>query len=67
MDDPVMQIDLTVNQHHTHGLYLVLTIPQEHTLTFLKECTARNISNFNSLVDQLSAEEMIVVRQAVTS
>ncbi|PVG01815.1 ARM repeat-containing protein [Serendipita vermifera] len=39
----------------------------EHTLTFLKECATRNISNFNSLVDQLSAEEMIVVRQAVTS
>ncbi|KAG8780119.1 hypothetical protein FRC20_008445 [Serendipita sp. 405] len=39
----------------------------ENTISFLKECAARNVSNFNAMVDQLSAEEMMVVQSAISS
>jgi len=38
---------------------------QAHIVSFLKECTANNANNFRQNVDQLSAEEIVVVRQAV--
>lgn len=36
-----------------------------HLLQFLKECAARNVNNFSQLVEELGAEEMLVVRRAV--
>lgn len=39
----------------------------KNTVSFLQECASRNVSNFSALVDQLSVEEMTVVRQAVTA
>ncbi|KIM88892.1 hypothetical protein PILCRDRAFT_244255 [Piloderma croceum F 1598] len=38
---------------------------QAHLVTFLRECAAHNTSNFVAVVGQLSAEEMMVVKQAV--
>ena len=36
-----------------------------HLLSFLRECASHNTNDFGLLVDQLSPEEMLVVRQAV--
>lgn len=36
---------------------------QEHIVTFFKDCAARNVNNFAANVDQLSAEEILVVRK----
>lgn len=48
--------------------YILTTCPsQENTLSFLKECAGRNISNFNALADQLNVEEMMVVQRALTN
>ncbi|KAJ6609355.1 ARM repeat-containing protein [Mycena sp. CBHHK59/15] len=38
---------------------------QAHLLSFFRECAARNTSNFSGVVDQMSAEEMLVVRTVV--
>jgi hypothetical protein len=36
-----------------------------HLVSFLRDCAAHNTTNFSALVDQLAAQEMLVVRQAV--
>jgi len=38
---------------------------QGHLMDFFKECAARNTNNFAANVDQLSAEEILVVRQVI--
>jgi len=38
---------------------------QGHLVTFFRECAARNTNQFSSIVDQLSAEETLVVRSIV--
>ncbi|KAF9235123.1 ARM repeat-containing protein [Melanogaster broomeanus] len=38
---------------------------KEHLVTFFKECAARNVNNFAANVDQLSVEEIGVVRQVI--
>ncbi|KAJ7823248.1 ARM repeat-containing protein [Mycena leptocephala] len=38
---------------------------QEHLLSFFRECAARNTSNFSAVVDQMSAEEMLVIRRVI--
>ncbi|KAF8899297.1 armadillo-type protein [Infundibulicybe gibba] len=38
---------------------------QAHLVSFFRECAARNTGNFAAVVEQLSAEEMVVIRQAV--
>jgi hypothetical protein len=38
---------------------------KEHIIAFFKDCAARNANKFAANVDQLSAEEMLVVRQLV--
>ncbi|KAH0837873.1 armadillo-type protein [Lanmaoa asiatica] len=38
---------------------------KEHIVTFFKDCAARNVNNFAANVDQLSVEEILVVRQLV--
>ncbi|KAJ7161233.1 armadillo-type protein [Mycena crocata] len=40
---------------------------QAHLLSFFRECAARNTGNFSTLVDQMSAEEMLVVRRVITA
>ncbi|KAH7915756.1 armadillo-type protein [Hygrophoropsis aurantiaca] len=38
---------------------------QAHLVSFLRQCAAQNINNFNTNMEQLTAEEMNVVRQVV--
>ncbi|KAH7886300.1 ARM repeat-containing protein [Phlebopus sp. FC_14] len=38
---------------------------KEHLVSFFKECASTNVNNFSSNVEQLSAEEILVVRRAV--
>ncbi|EKM84237.1 hypothetical protein AGABI1DRAFT_52094 [Agaricus bisporus var. burnettii JB137-S8] len=38
---------------------------QAHLVNFLKTCVAQNTANFNQIADQLSAEEMLVLRSAI--
>lgn len=38
---------------------------QEHLVTFLREGAARNTNNFSVIVEQLNAEEMMLMRQIV--
>lgn len=66
-NDPISQIDMKVN--------VLLTrvdrddadadALQEHIITFFKDCAARNVNNFAANVDQLSTEEILVVRRLV--
>ncbi|KIM47710.1 hypothetical protein M413DRAFT_62252 [Hebeloma cylindrosporum] len=39
---------------------------QSHLLSFLRECAAHNLNNFAATVDELSPEEILVVRQIVS-
>ncbi|KII94307.1 hypothetical protein PLICRDRAFT_50286 [Plicaturopsis crispa FD-325 SS-3] len=39
---------------------------QGHLVSFFRECASRNTSNFSGVVDQLTAEESMVVRRVVT-
>ena len=39
---------------------------QTHLISFLRECANHNTNDFGLLVDQLSPEEMLVVRQVVS-
>jgi hypothetical protein len=41
-------------------------VSKAHLLSFLRECAARNLNNFTAAVDELSPEEMLVVRQIVS-
>ncbi|KAF9445285.1 ARM repeat-containing protein [Macrolepiota fuliginosa MF-IS2] len=38
---------------------------QAHLVGFLRECASRNTANFNQIADQLSAEELLVLRKAL--
>ncbi|KAJ7109870.1 armadillo-type protein [Mycena epipterygia] len=40
---------------------------QAHLLSFFRECAARNTGNFSAVVDQMSAEEMLVVRRVISA
>ncbi|KAJ7269388.1 ARM repeat-containing protein [Mycena haematopus] len=40
---------------------------QQHLLSFFRECAARNTNNFSAVVDQMSAEEMMVIRRVIGS
>ncbi|KAF7337532.1 ARM repeat-containing protein [Mycena sanguinolenta] len=40
---------------------------QAHLLSFFRECAARNTNNFSAIVDQMSAEEMLVIRRVIGS
>ena len=68
-DDPISNIDLKAricilcqNKKLTF-----VTRYQEHLISFLKECAARNTNNFAAVVDQLKVEEAVVVRAAISS
>ncbi|KAG8689246.1 hypothetical protein FRC11_003586, partial [Ceratobasidium sp. 423] len=37
-----------------------------HLLQFLKDCAAHNVNNFSQVVEELGAEDMLVVRKAIT-
>ena len=66
--DPVYNMDMQVS-------YFSLRCPifwmsnvndiQAHLANFIKECAARNTNNFASIVEQLNAEEMLVIRGVV--
>lgn len=36
-------------------------------MNFLRECGAHNRNNFTAVVEQMSAEEMLVIRRVVSS
>ncbi|TFY79832.1 hypothetical protein EWM64_g4180 [Hericium alpestre] len=38
---------------------------REHTINFLQECASRGVGNFPALVDQLSAEETVVIKRVL--
>ncbi|TFY51032.1 hypothetical protein EVG20_g11201, partial [Dentipellis fragilis] len=38
---------------------------REHTVSFLQQCAASNAGNFAALVDQLNAEETVVVQRVL--
>ncbi|KAG2743701.1 ARM repeat-containing protein [Suillus brevipes Sb2] len=38
---------------------------QAHLVSFFKECASHNVNNFSTNIDQLSAEEIMVVRHAI--
>ncbi|KAJ6502647.1 armadillo-type protein [Mycena vulgaris] len=40
---------------------------QAHLLSFFRECATRNTGNFSAVVDQMSAEEMLVVQRVIGS
>jgi len=42
------------------------SVSKSHLFSFLRECAARNLNNFAAAVDELSPEEMLVVRQIVS-
>lgn len=69
-----MQIDFNVSHTRHCGFpgfdgcadilrfWLVL---QAHTTQFLGQCAAQNTNGFTGLVNELNAEELLVVQQAV--
>ncbi|KAJ7754965.1 armadillo-type protein [Mycena maculata] len=40
---------------------------QAHLFSFFRECVARNTGNFSAVVDQMNAEEILVVRRVVSA
>ena len=66
-NDPVSQLDMQVGNKSILGFSVLLTdiIFKALLLSFLRECASHNTNDFGLLVDQLSPEEMLVVRQAV--
>ncbi|CCL98539.1 uncharacterized protein FIBRA_00538 [Fibroporia radiculosa] len=40
---------------------------RDHLLAFFRECAAHNINDFSAIVEQLSAEEIVVIREVVNS
>lgn len=69
-NDPVSQMDMQVSVQtllRTYGFWcVVFFVSKAHLLSFLRECAARNLNNFTAAVDELSPEEMLVVRQIVS-
>ncbi|KZV81039.1 ARM repeat-containing protein [Exidia glandulosa HHB12029] len=70
-DDPIASIDMKARLcplAHDKSLPLFrCSSLQEHLISFLKECAARNTNNFAAVVDQLKVEEAVVVRAAISS
>lgn len=69
-NDPVSQLDMQVGHKLILGFQQLLTdmlFLKTLLLSFLRECASHNTNDFGLLVDQLSPEEMLVVRQAVNS
>ena len=66
-NDPVSHLDMQVGNKSILGFSALLTdiIYKTLLLSFLRECASHNTNDFHLLVDELSPEEMLVVRQAV--
>lgn len=64
-NDPVSQMDMQVSCIYQCRPTFWLSITQAHLLSFIRESAAHNYNNFASLVDQLSPEEILVVRRIV--
>jgi hypothetical protein len=65
--DPISKIDMRVSSLPVPDTTPVLNQSfQAHLLHFLKECAAHDVNNFSQTVEELGAEEMLVVRKAVT-
>lgn len=64
-NDPISQIDMKVSDLAIRRDDSEADHMQEHIIAFFKDCAARNANKFAANVDQLSAEEMLVVRQLV--
>ncbi|KAG6885829.1 hypothetical protein C0993_009221 [Termitomyces sp. T159_Od127] len=68
-DDPVVKMDMQVRSSESWD-YLMLVfngffVVQEHLVSFLRECAARNTNDFSALVGQLNVEEAFVLQQIV--
>ena len=68
-NDPVSQLDMQVGIKPNMGFSAIVNWRtfKALLLSFLRECASHNTNEFGLLVDQLSPEEMLVVRQAVNS
>jgi hypothetical protein len=75
--DPVLEVDITVRttsgfgtratQAETdHGATWCCSV-QAHIRGFLKDAAARDSARFSQVVDQLNADETVLVRQALAS
>lgn len=64
-NDPVSQMDMQVGVVYIGNLHLLNAIFKAHLMSFLRECAAHNTNNFSAIVDQLSPEEMFVIRRIV--
>lgn len=67
--DPVSKMDMKVPPLRTVPFYPSNDLPfcQAHVMEFFRACASRNTNNFSALAEQLSAEEMLVLRQVVGS
>lgn len=63
--DPVSQMDMQVSRHGCLLQSYWQLGYKAHLVNFLKTCVAQNTANFNQIADQLSAEEMLVLRSAI--
>jgi len=67
ISDPVSQMDMQVHLIFTLVRYQLKTLGrQAHLVSFFRECAARNTSNFSVAVEQMTAEEMLVIRRVVS-
>lgn len=64
--DPISKMDMRVSNPVELRFQILNLVLQAHLLQFLKECAAHNVNQFSQVVEELSAEEMLVVRKAVT-
>jgi len=67
-NDSVSQMDMQVNVTPlwTYSFWcMAFFVPKAHLLSFLRDCAAHNLNNFAAVVNELSPEEMLVVRRIV--
>jgi importin-9 len=65
-NDPISQMDMQVRSwviFWGFGYCILTFYQQSHLVSFFKECGARNTGNFSAVVEKLTPEETMVVRQ----
>lgn len=65
-NDPISQMDMTVRwTPNTTAAYTDPVAPQAHLIQFFKECASRNTNSFSSILDQLTIEESLILKQII--
>ena len=66
-NDPVSQMDMNVciSSFVSYLLWTNILLFQAHLLSFFRECAAKNLGNFNAIVEQMTAEELAVVQMVI--